>query len=547
MKSQPYIESRFPSKMLVATGLAAVLLFVFHWQAYFFNERFGMDPAIPMLVTLPIGFLFVVAWGCWFLFFAKRKLVGLLVFAIPIAFFTFYYPNVSGDMGFLGFRPRFWSRSVDYQKATSANLADVKTTTKFDFPQFLGPDRNARIDSVKLAGSWNDSAPEELWKIGIGDGWSAFVAVNGNAITQEQRGADECVTCYDVKTGELKWINQVQRRHEDIAAMGKAGPRATPTVFEGLVYAASGTGVLDCIDGATGKTLWTADVPSLVGIEQVVAKSSLGLEYTTETSRMVWGRSNSPLIVGDWIVVAAGGPSEIGENDPTATLIAFDRITGEEIWRGGKRMIAYGSPTLATLGGKQQILLVAEDCAVGHDAETGEELWSHSRPGSTGSNANCSQVTIVDENRLILSKGYGAGGELIQVTESNGKWKVESIKKDPRILRTKLTNPVIHDGFVYSLSDGYLICASVDNFQRKWKERGRFGNGQLLMVGDKLLVHSEFGTLFLIDTNSEKYTELGSIDTIGGICWNTICLYGDCLLVRSDTEAACFRIPLVQE
>lgn len=553
-KPQPTTDGRrYPRKMLIFTGLITVLVFLMHWQAFYINEKLSVDPAVASLVTMLMVVILIVAWGFWTMFWARPRIVGclagLMIFLLPIGFFTLYYPKLTGDLTLAGFKPRFWSEARAYIEPPKKAIAaiDLNTTSEIDFPQFLGPNRDARVNIVQLAESWSPP-PELLWRIDIGEGWSGFVVVNGYAITQEQRGPDECVTCYDVNTGEVKWINRAQRRHEDVAAMGKVGPRATPTVHQGMVYVTSGTGVLDCIDGGTGELVWSADVPKLVGIEQIVNKNSMGLTYTFENSRMMWGRSMSPLIVDDVVVVPAGGPDEVsGDSDPTATMIAFDKKTGIEKWRGGKRMPSYGSPSLATIGGRKQILLVAENCAVGHDAETGQELWSFDRPGNSNADANCSQVTLIgaDDNRLLLSKGYSMGGELIQVTSSNDKWTAKSLKKDPRVLKTKLTNPVIFDGHAYSLSDGYLECTNVDSFSRVWKQRGRFGNGQILLVGDKLLVHSESGELFLVRPTPSGYEELGSIKTIGGICWNTLCVYGDLLLVRSDKEAACFRLPTV--
>ncbi len=544
-------RSRYPRKMLVFTGLITLFAFLIHWQAYYLNETLNVDPALASLLTLLMAVILVMAWGFWTLFWAKHRVIGLLIFLVPIGFFTLYYPNLTGDMTFAGFKPRFWSDAGSYVEPSEAAspVIDVKTTSDIDFPQFLGPNRNARVENVRLSDSWSP-VPELLWRIDIGEGWSGFVVVNGFAITQEQRGAEECVTCYDAKSGEIKWINRAQRRHEDFSAMGKAGPRATPTVHEGLVYVTSGTGVLDCIDGSNGELIWSADVPKLVGIKQLVSTNRMGLTYTEEDSRMVWGRSMSPLIVDDVVVVPAGGPNiVVGDSDPTATLIAFDRKTGKEKWRGGKRMPSYGSPSLATIDGQKQILLVAENCAAGHDAATGQELWSFDRPGNSNADANCSQVTSVDgnENRFLLSKGYSAGGELIEVTSNDGTWAVRSLKKDPRVLKTKLTNPVVYDGHAYSLSDGYLECTNLNTFSRIWKQRGRFGNGQVLLVGEKLLVHSEAGELFLVKATPDGYFELGSMKTIDGICWNTLCLYGDLLLVRSEKEAACFRLPTVGE
>ena len=105
-------------------------------------------------------------------------------------------------------------------------------------------------------------------------------------------------------------------------------------------------------------------------------------------------------------------------------------------------------------------------------------------------------------------------------------------------------SPVVLEGNAYSLSNGFLECLDLDSGKRVWKQRGRFGHGQLLLVGRHLLVHSESGVLFLVRATPDGYEELGTVSTVEGVCWNTICLYGNQLLVRSELEAACVEIPL---
>jgi outer membrane protein assembly factor BamB len=109
-----------------------------------------------------------------------------------------------------------------------------------------------------------------------------------------------------------------------------------------------------------------------------------------------------------------------------------------------------------------------------------------------------------------------------------------------------MTNPVLYQDHLYALSDGYLECVKVEGLKRKWKRRKRFGNGQLILVGDKLLIQSEFGKLHLVKANPDKFEELSSFESIDGLCWNTLCLHRDLLMVRSDLEAACYRLPLSQ-
>ena len=144
--------------------------------------------------------------------------------------------------------------------------------------------------------------------------------------------------------------------------------------------------------------------------------NSRGLTFSLENSSLDWGRAGSPLIFENLVIVAAGGPKQ--DAGKTATLIAFDKQSGAEVWRGGDLTIAYGSPTLAVIDGQPQVLLVAESFAVGHDARIGVELWRHKRYGVSNGAANCSQVTLLGGNRLLLSKGYNEGGEIIELRQS---------------------------------------------------------------------------------------------------------------------------------
>jgi outer membrane protein assembly factor BamB len=224
-------------------------------------------------------------------------------------------------------------------------------------------------------------------------------------------------------------------------------------------------------------------------------------------------------------------------------LIAFDKKTGEELWQGGDDMISYGSPAIASILGQEQITLVAESAAVGYDPNDGTVLWKAKRPGNSHMDANTTQVTRISDNRLLLSKGYGLGGEMVELSKSNDGIDVKTLWKSSRVLKTKMMSPVILDGHAYCLSDGFLECCTIgdenEEARRVWRKRGRFGNGQLLLVGDNLLVHTEHGMLKLVKAMPEKYIELGEIKTIDGVCWNTICLYKNFLLVRSELEAAC--------
>ncbi len=551
----------FPWVVIAVVGVMLVILNVFD---EYLAEAVNLDPGVRNLASLGLPLVAMMLVGGWYLFRRARNfnlatILATVCLIAPVVFMVLFQPVFGGNANVERFEPRFWGiRKAIVAKSAESKTSRLRTTTEFDFPQFLGPDRDGRVKNVNLA-SWNGVDPTLLWKQPVGEAWSGFAVVNGYAITQEQRENKECVVCYEIETGNTVWNYSVARRHEDFRGFGRVGPRATPTIHDGKVYAASGTGVLDCLNGEDGTLIWSFDVPAAVGIEQVAQANSHGLEFSQENSTMIWGRSPSPLIIDNLLIVPAGGIARNDSNDEKpnsdvankrvnssgATLIAIDVLSGEEVWRGGDRMIAYGSPVLATVAGVPQILLIAEDHCVSHDPETGKELWSFPWAGDSSGAANCSQVTIIDDETILLSKGYSTGTQVLTFENIDGKQTPIAAAKDPRALKTKFSNPVIYNGHAYAIADRFLECVDAKTLQRKWRRRG-FGTGQLLLVGDKLLVHAETGKLALVEATPDEYRELGSIETISGTCWNTLAISKDLVLVRSDTEAACYRIPLAE-
>ena len=149
----------------------------------------------------------------------------------------------------------------DFAVMADPRLVETKLSHDFlafvDHPQFLGRNRDGVAHGVRLVRDWKTQPPEELWRRKIGLGWSAFAVAGDYAVTQEQRGDKELVVCYELKTGQPRWIHEHDARLRD--NQGGDGPRATPTIVEGRVYTLGGTGILDCLDGASGKNLWSRD------------------------------------------------------------------------------------------------------------------------------------------------------------------------------------------------------------------------------------------------------------------------------------------------
>lgn len=405
---------------------------------------------------------------------------------------------------------------------------DLVTTTPDDFPGFLGKDRRCAVEHVRLDPDWGKRPPQLLWRKPVGGGWSAFSTVNGFAVTMEQRGPEEQITCYALRSGEHHWTASWNERFINFDEC----PRSTPTIAHGKVFALGAWGRLVCVNGSTGKVIWSRDL--LV---------DLGITRKEEQEMVHFGRSNSPLVT-DRLVVVPGG----GTPGKCASLLAYDIETGDLQWKGGHRPIGYSSPVLAELLGAEQILTVNEDAVSGHDPATGAERWSYPWPSSSAVDANVSQSVPLPGNRVLLSKGYRQGAALIELSrpEPGGAIQVREVWRNADVLRSKFSNLVVWQGHVYGLSDARLECVALETGERRWRE-GRYGNGQVLRVGDLLLVQNERGKVSLVHLSPETPNDVrGSVQALTGRTWNTIALYGSILLVRNSTEAACYELPLVE-
>ncbi len=515
----------------------------------------GIDPGFLLGGSYVLLVLAWLVWVGWLLFrgpgrFWRRALLAAGLFALPVAFFTLFQPKFRGSMQLDGLEFRFQrgrDATQNFQSASKvANLpGNENASSTGTFGGFLGNRRDATLSGPGLNHDWDQNPPELVWKRNVGAGWSGVAIRGGYLWTMEQRGERELVTCYQLGNGEPVWEFANDQRYEDAGALGRFGPRATPQLDGELVYAQGGAGQLFALQASDGKLAWQADLCELLGIRLKEMTNSAGQKFSQEDSTLMWGRAASPLIVDDLVVVAGGHPR--GKPADGATLVALDKATGEVRWKAGQAMIAYGSPTLATVAGRRQILLTGESESLGFDAETGEQLWSHPRPGHSDGDANCSQVTPIDAERILLTKGYMLGGELVRLVPKGESFNTEQIWANSRVLRTKLTNPVLRDGLAYSISDGFLECTRLADGERIWKKRGNYGDGQLLLVGNWLVIQGESGFLQLVEAVPADPRQSKAIDSVDGLCWNTLAISDDQLVVRSDLEMACFRLPTVEE
>jgi len=397
---------------------------------------------------------------------------------------------------------------------TPVSVVAKTPESKAEWSGFRGPERDSIVRGVRLETDWTKAAPVELWRRPIGPGWSSF-AVNGNHIyTQEQRGEEEIVSCYELTTGESIWMHSDSARFWESNA--GAGPRATPTLSNGRVYTFGATGILNALDARDGAVVWSRNAAS-----------------DTKKKMPGWGFASSPLVVGDEAIVATSG-----------VLAAYDLDTGKPRWIGPAGGSAYSSPQLATIDGIEQILLLNGEGAISVAPADGTLLWKHD-----WNSDGIVQPAVIAGSDVLLGSGSG-GGEVgmrrIAIAHGPEGWRVQE-RWTSNGLKPYFNDFVVHKGHAYGVDGSLLSCLDLTDGKRKWKG-GRYGAGQMVLLPDQdlLLVLSEQGELALVAAVPDQFSELARFPAIKGKTWNHPVLVGDVLLVRNSQEMAAFRLALIR-
>jgi outer membrane protein assembly factor BamB len=403
-------------------------------------------------------------------------------------------------------------------KPRSLPPAPAATNTGANWPGFRGPGRDGIVHGVRIETDWAAAPPVELWRRPIGPGWSSF-AVRGSLLyTQEQRGDDEVVACYDVTTGAPVWTHRDAARFFESNA--GTGPRGTPTLSNGRVYTFGATGILNALDAGNGAVVWSRDAASDTGGTLSMAGGKAKVPD--------WGFASSPLVVDDVVIVAVAGQ-----------LVAYDLATGKPRWFGPAGGVSYSSPHLVTIDGVAQVLLVSAAGATSVAPADGKRLWDHPWRGFP-----LVQPALTADGDILIAASGESGVRRIAVAHGPGGWTVDK-RWGSAGLKPYFNDFVVHRGHAFGFDGRILACIDLKDGERKWKG-GRYGNGQLVLLPDQdlLLVLSEEGELALVGATTEQFTELARFKAIEGKTWNHPALAGDVLLVRNGEEMAAFKLSL---
>jgi outer membrane protein assembly factor BamB len=380
------------------------------------------------------------------------------------------------------------------------------------WPGFRGPNRDSIIHGSSIATDWTASPPQKLWSRKIGPGCSSFSVQGSRIYTQEQRGKNEMVSCYNLTTGKPIWQHKDKERFWDSHA--GAGPRSTPTLADGQVYTFGPTGILNALNAKDGSVIWMRH---------------LGTE--NQVKLPIWALTSSPLVKDDLVIVAIEG-----------MLLAFDRATGEERWRGPNGGKSYSSPHLMTLDGVEQVLQICAAGVISVTPADGIVLWEY----KWAKGEPITQPALMENGDLLITSGEGFSLHRIAAKKGPEGWTTKEIWKSGDI-KPYFNDIVVHKGYVYGFDVPALVCVNLEDGTGVWRG-GKFGGGQLMLLADQdlLVVISEKGELALVEAKPDKFAELAKMQGIEGKVWNHHVLVNDILLVRNAFEMIAYKLAVTE-
>lgn len=376
-----------------------------------------------------------------------------------------------------------------------------------DWPEVGGKGRLSTWNETGILTKFPNEGLKVLWRTPIKAGYAGPAVADGRvfildyAETQRPRGVERALAL-DEKTGKILWTQEWPADYRGIS--WPTGPRATPTVDGDRVYVAGADGKLFCLNVKTGEILWQKDYAKDYGADH--------LKWAFD-----WGFSSSPLVDGNRLICLVGGV-------PDAKVVAFDKMTGKEIWRAlsSETDLGVAQPVIVTAGGTRQLIIWYPGAVASLDPVTGKRYWE--QPYKVGGSMTVA-IPVQYGSDLFFTTFYD-GPLMLRLDDKKPAatvlWKGKSDSEiQTEGLHAVITTPVIIGDFIYGIcSYGQFRCLKAATGARVWetqavtKERARWSSGVIVRNGDRLFINNDRGELIIVQPSSEGYQEVSRTQMI---------------------------------
>ena len=406
-----------------------------------------------------------------------------------------------------------------------------------DWPEWRGEGRRGIWSETGTLEKFPSKGLEPVWRVPIGGGYSGPAVANSRVfvtdftLKQGARGTERLIAL-DEPTGRILWTREWAA---DYSGLSYAyGPRATPTVDGDRVYVLGAKGILLCLRVTTGEVLWQRDYVK---------------DYNTEVP--TWGMVGAPLVDGERLICLVGG-------QPDAKVVAFNKLTGKEIWRAlnSDSEPGYNPPLIIEFGGTRQLIIWHPTALASLDPANGKILWQQPFRVQAGLTV---ATPVLSGDRLLVSSFYN-GSRLFRLDPrrpaSELLWQGSSNSEiDSDGLHALITTPVIDGDYIYGVcSYGQFRCLDARTGRSIWEtfavtgEHARWACAHIVRNGNRYFINNDRGELIIARLSPSGYQEISRTKVIkpttpdagrrelGAVNWSHPAYANRHIILRNDEE-----------
>ena len=384
-----------------------------------------------------------------------------------------------------------------------------------DWPQFLGPDRNGTYTGPPLSETWGTSGPKVVWRKQVGQGFAGPAVVDGHVLLFHRVANEEVLESLDAKTGAPIWRYAYPTTYRDEFGFDE-GPRAVPSVANGVAYTFGAQGQLHAVDLVKGTRIWSDDTMKRFNVPKAF-----------------FGAGGSPLVEGGRVIANIGGDG--------AGIVAFDAKSGNVLWKATDDDASYSSGVAVTIGGKRTAVFLTRDNLLGLDPATGAVQFQRRWRARMNASVNAATPLVIDD-LIFVSAEYGPGAGVLRVEGS----KLIDVWTSDDALSNHYATSVYRDGYLYGYHGRQeygpsFRAVELKSGAVKWSE-DQFRAGSVLLAGDKLLIVREAGEMILAPASPQAFRPIARAQILNGVVRPYPALADGFLYLRNENTLVCLDL-----
>ncbi len=395
-----------------------------------------------------------------------------------------------------------------------------------DWPQWRGPGRTGYVPEGDRVPVTLPAEPKVVWRVPVGDGFASPVLSGGRLYHLDNQDGQEVAHGVDAATGQEVWHATIFSSHQDGFGIG---PRCTPVADQGRVFVQSAKGEFQCLDGATGKVIWRKNFVDDFGAIYIGEKG-------TAAGASRHGATGSPIIDGEHIIAQVGSATG-------ASIVAFQKATGEVVWKAENDQTAYAAPIIATVAGVRQFISFTTEALIGLDPANGTPLWREPMATRLGRHVTTPNVW----RDLVVVASHQIGLVATRVTKNAGALAASEAWVNKKML-INFSSPVVVGDHLYGLGPAKnLVCIDLASGELAWEKTaftqtdGGRAEAAFLVMGRNILVLTDGGELVLFAADPKEYQEVSRTQACGKTWCNPAYADGR-LYLRDNRELLCVEL-----